>query len=245
MNRGTTRLELHIDVFKEADQIALVLPDLKPPQLVGAILQEFRELEYLGDTPAAYHLLQSKTGEPLNDEVPLGEQLQGGARLRLEERETTLPVGTSPPSQPIYLREQPTGKAYRLAWQPAIIGRVSENQPLNELVAVDLRLYPTGLRASRRHVKISEEKGTYYVETISRNPASLLRDDQVAVELAFQQKHILQPGDIIRLDRSDISFKFIVRQDPPPNGVEEEAVSVTDADASVPEKRRRASAPRP
>ena len=46
MSGGQTRLNVRIDVFEKADQRALPLRELTPPQLVEAILQEFRELEY-------------------------------------------------------------------------------------------------------------------------------------------------------------------------------------------------------
>jgi hypothetical protein len=207
-----SRLELYVDVFDQTSQRALALPDLLPGQLVGAVLQEFRELEFLGDDAADYQLLRAADRTPLEMEAPLGHQVQSKERLLLVEREAPLPEGTRRPAWPIYLREQRTGKAYRLPWQPAIIGRVSENQPMNEWVAVDLSGYGTGLRVSRRHVMIVEERGQHFMEIMSSNPVSLIRNNREETVSATYGTHPLLHGDLIRLDRSGITLKFIVRQ---------------------------------
>ncbi|PKO23708.1 MAG: hypothetical protein CVU38_02440 [Chloroflexi bacterium HGW-Chloroflexi-1] len=215
MASSQKRLDLRIDIFEKTDQQALALPELKPPQLVETILQEFRELEYLGDTPADYRLVRAADGYPLDDETPIGQQgLQEGARLRLEEIDLPLPEGAGRPSQPIYLREPRMGQAYRIHWQPAIIGRASERQPLNELVAVDLKSYTTGLRVSRRHVKLTEQDGVWYAENLSGNPASLVPQDGSAAIPLGARRQALHPGDALRLDRSDLALKFIVRAQP-------------------------------
>ncbi len=39
MSASQKRLELRVDVFEEANQRAMPLPTLKPPELVDAILQ--------------------------------------------------------------------------------------------------------------------------------------------------------------------------------------------------------------
>ena len=174
MSPSQARVELTIDVFEETGQRALALSDLKPPQLVKAILQEFHNLEYLGDDADAYYLLRAESGEPLDAETSLDQQVKQGDRLVLAEQEQPLPDGTCRPSQAIYLREPHEAKAYAVQWLPAIIGRRSEHQPHDELVAVDLRSYESGLRVSRRHVRLTETGGDFYVENLSGNPASLV-----------------------------------------------------------------------
>jgi hypothetical protein len=235
-----TRLELWIDVFDKTVQKALALADLKPPELVAAILQEFREVEYLGDDPAQYRLLKAADRTPLDDESKLSGQLQGGERLVLVENEVPPPEGTRTPSQPIYLREQGSGRSHRIAWQPAIIGRVSENMSDNEWVAVDLKSSPTGLRVSRRHVRLSEDDGKYFIEALSSNPVQLVpvafvqenREGSLAVT---EGKQRLYPGDIIKLERSDISLKFIVRENQAGGSpVETGQVTAAPGSASVP-----------
>jgi hypothetical protein len=211
MSTGQSRLELMIDVFEKTGQRAMPLPTLMSSELVEAILQEFRELEYLGDSPANYSLLKAADETPLNDEEPLRNQLAKGSHLVLVENEASLPENTARPSDPIYLRDQVSGKVYKLHWCPAIIGRPDKNQLHNDRVAVDLETYKTGLRVSRRHAQITEENGRYFIQSMSKNPTSLKREDDEPIPVT-EEKRPLQNGDIIHLVRSNITLKFIVRQ---------------------------------
>jgi hypothetical protein len=213
MSPSQARVELFIDVFEETGQRALALSELRPSQLVQAILQEFHNLEYLGDSADDYCLVKAESGAPLDAELTLDQQqVKKGDRLVLVEREQPLPEGTHRPSLPIYLREPHEAKAYAVQWLPAIIGRRSEHQPHDALVAVDLRSYASGLRASRRHVRLTEADGGFFVENLSNsNPVSLLSPRQPDPVAVTAQRQPLAPGDVIRLDRSDIELKFIVR----------------------------------
>lgn len=212
MSASKKRLEVRVNVFEKMDQRALPLPNLKPSQLVEAILQEFRELEYLSDRPRDYYLLREGSESPLDEENELSSQLASGDLLTLVENEVPIPAGTARPNRPIYLREQVTGKVYRLQWQPAIIGRPDKNQPHNDWLAVDLESYRTGLRVSRRHAQITEKKGQYFIHSMSRNPTTI-RDGMGNAIPVTAEKRPLENGDVIHLERSNISLKFIVRED--------------------------------
>jgi hypothetical protein len=216
MQTSLSRLELRIDVLDKVDQRALALPDLLPGELVQAILNQFHELEYLGNDPQQYHLVKSADGTTLDQDVSLGHQLESGDRLAMAENVAPSPPGAESPSQPIYLRELALGQVFRLNWLPAIIGRLSESQPMNELVAVDLQSFSTGQSVSRRHVKITGEDGQYYVENLSSNPVLLLTaaalEGRVKTAALTGARVPLHSGDIIRLERSGIAFMFIVRQ---------------------------------
>lgn len=210
MSSSQKRLELKVDVFEKPDQRAMPLPTIKPPELVEAILQEFRELEYLSDVADDYQLLKADDPSPLNDEEPIRNQLANGSHLMIVENEAPMPQGTSRPSDSIYLREQVSGKVYKLHWQPAIIGRPDKNQTHNDQVAVDLESYKTGLRVSRRHAQITEKNGEYFINSMSRNPTSIKGDEGSPIPVSAE-KRPLQNGDIIHLQRSNITLKFIVR----------------------------------
>ncbi|MCP4421410.1 MAG: FHA domain-containing protein [Chloroflexi bacterium] len=210
MSASQKRLKLKIDVFEEKGQRAMPLPTLKPPELVEAILQEFRELEYLSDSTADYHLLKADDASHLNDEEPLRNQIGNGTHLVIAENEESMPQGTARPSDPVYLREQVSGKVYKLHWQPAIIGRPDKNQSHNDHVAVDLESYKTGLRVSRRHAQISEKNGNYFIASMSRNPTFIRGDEGDPIPVSAE-KRPLQNGDIIHLERSNIALKFIIR----------------------------------
>lgn len=206
------RLEVNIDIFEKTNQRALAMPELTPPQLVEAILQEFRELEYLSKSPSDYQLLKAKDRSPLDNASPIQKQLGPKERLILVEQEQPLPAEGKRPQDNLYLHELLTGEVYKLNWLPAIIGRHSPNQPYNDLVAVNLEEHAAGLRVSRRHVVIGHEKGAYYVQNMSNNPASIIRDKRDNSIPITTAKQPIQPGDVIFLARSNIVLKFIVRQ---------------------------------
>jgi hypothetical protein len=210
MSSAPSRFELHIDVFEKKNQRALAMCNLTPPELIEAILQEFRELEYLSSSPADYQLFKADDKAPLNNESELQQQLANNGRLILAENKLSLPPGTQRPGQQAYLREQTTGKVYKLHWQPAIIGRPDKNQPHNDRLAVNLESHQSGLRVSRRQAMITEEGGQFYLESMSRNPTAIKTGDGQTLPVTTT-KHPLNPGDIIFLERSNIALKFIVR----------------------------------
>ncbi|MCB0227298.1 MAG: hypothetical protein KDI02_26615, partial [Anaerolineae bacterium] len=88
------RLEVRVDIFEKTNQRALALAEVTPPEFVASILQEFRELEYLSDSPADYRLLKAGDRTPLDNESKLGGQLKGKENLVLVENELPLPAET-------------------------------------------------------------------------------------------------------------------------------------------------------
>lgn len=212
MNTSHGRLNLYIDIFELPNQHARALPDLTPAELVEAILQEFRELEYLGADPQEYALL-TENGMPLNDEEILAKQLEDQAKLVLTEKEIEIPQKTQKLAKNVYLRETNTNQVYRIRWQPAFIGRPDKNQPNNDWLAVNLESHLRGLRVSRRHAVITERNGEYYIEPLSQNPTIVIRPDNTTQTLGTNNKVRLNPGDSIRLERSNITLKFLVQPD--------------------------------
>ena len=211
MSTNQKRLDVRIDIFDELAQWAKLLPSLKPSELVDAILQEFQELEYLSDAPADYYLVPAGNEEAvLQEDIQLLQQVANESRLKLLEVERPLPPGTKRPSQAIYLRDVANGKVYKLHWLPAIIGRPDKNQPHDDRIAVDLESYQTGLRVSRRHAQITEQNGRYFIESLSRNPTTV-KNEEETVDVG-DKKRPLQHGDLIQLERSNITLKFVVRQ---------------------------------
>jgi hypothetical protein len=213
MGSRPTYIDLRVDVFDQCDQRAQVLPDLRPLDVIRAILEEFGgELDYLQARPEAYQLARARTGEVLDAARTVGEQVRDGERLILVELEPPLPPGTSRPSSTIYLYDMAAHGAFRIAWQPAVIGRSDPELVDNDLVAVDLSSHPGGSRVSRRHLKLWEEDATYYIQAASTNPASLIRLDDSEVSVPSGDARLsLAPGDVIRLDRAQIRLRFLVR----------------------------------
>jgi cytidylate kinase len=200
------RLEVFIDIFEHKKQRAQALVSLKPNDFVAAILDEFNELEYLGNDPKSYRIIKKSDGNELADDA-LQNQLRGGEQLALVEHSPAIPSNASAPSAHLYLREQSNGKLFKLNWLPALIGRPDSGQN-NEELAVNLSALG-GLRVSRRHAQIVEKANNYYVEQLSSNPLSV-RDSQGTVS-EVKDFHPLQHGDVILLERSQLALKFIIR----------------------------------
>lgn len=237
MSSSQARLDLLIDVFDQVEQPASVLPKIKPPQLIEAIIQEFREIQYLADDPAQYYLARAGDGTPLEEDVEMSRQrLASGARLVLHERTLAAPAGAQPFSRRVYLREQSLGKVYRLVWRPAIVGRRAESpsQGDGQPVAVDLQPFATGLRVSRRHLSIDERDGQPTVENLSNNPAFIQRAGGVQIPVEAG-KIPLQAEDIILLERSQIAFKVFFLPEVE-QGAAEGMAATADPEADVVEE---------
>jgi hypothetical protein len=202
------RLMLNIEIFNRSEQ-AMVLPGLTPAELVKAILQEFRELEYLGDQEADYGLQRVDTDLELDDERPMMQQVGPNQQLRLLERIPPLPHGSQLMGRHIYLRELSRGTVFKLHWQPAIIGRIDPYIANNDQVAVNLAGYNASLRVSRRHARIVADDNGCYVEDMSQSPTMVIDAD--GNETRVNNRHPLHHGDTILLSSSQIKLRVIMR----------------------------------
>lgn len=212
MTTQQTRLELLIDIFDKKAQRAQALPTLTPPELIAAVLQEFREIESLSTTPTEYRLVKADDRSELKPDSSIGQQLRNQDQLMLFEQILPLPAKAQRPTRPIYLRDQANGKVYKLHWYPAIIGRPDTKQQNNDLLAVNLGAYSAGSHVSRRHAHITEENGQFYVTSLSQQNPTSVKDAHGNTTTLTTEKHRLQHGDIISLDYSQIALKFIVRE---------------------------------
>jgi hypothetical protein len=139
--------------------------------------------------------------------------VQPNEHLVLIEEEPHLPTGSARPRRAIYFQEHASRRAFRVCFVPAIIGRADPDLPDDMLVAVDLSGCQSGSSVSRRHLKLTEDSGALYLQTLSTNPASLIRCDAEIPISAAPDRVRLEPGDVIRLDRSDIRLKLVVREE--------------------------------
>jgi hypothetical protein len=104
-----------------------------------------------------------------------------------------------------YLEEERHGLTFEIQWQPAIIGRIYQMNPSqNKLLAIDLSKVDGSEFVSRHHACISEKGGQFFIESLNpRNPTYI--NDQA---LNYQQEHILQPGDRVRVGRIVLTFNL-------------------------------------
>ena len=201
-------LELSFDVFDETEQRASVRRSLTVAELIAEIVNEFEDLD--GRLPGLYGLYPEGGQRPLEESKTLTEQgVQPGDRLvfgwaRDPLRQLRRPITGG--SQ-FALQEVTSQVLFGLEWQPAIIGRPDADAAHNELLAVNLKWLPGSRRVSRRHARITEQGGAYYLEALAdKNPTTLN-----GRQLSLGRKYQLQVGDTIGLGISNIQLVFVQR----------------------------------
>lgn len=164
-----------------------------------------------------YQLRLQGARNPLPDDgaldqlgIPEGAALQC---VRIVESTGTLDAITRGVRNPfskrfsrVYLREQRTLSEFDLRWQPAIIGRRDVRNPSNNrLLVVDLEDMETLPSVSRHHAAITEQGGSFYIESIQdRNPTLL-----DGVRLRYSERYALLPGTLIKVGNISLSFQVI------------------------------------
>lgn len=195
---------LRVNIFGLPDQEAEVRPDLTPPDLIAAILKEFRGIELLGDDPARYQLVRLDDRVALADDQQLVPQLGGGKHLELIDRPPALPRGAEALAGRVYLRDQERHKVYRLHWQPAVIGRRQSPQADEAPLAVNLADHPASDYISKRHAQISRQGGRLLIESLTSKPTRVITAGGDPVPLLEGKPYPLANGDVIHLVNSRV-----------------------------------------
>ena len=206
-------MDLRIDIFSARDQGARATRELTPTQLIAAIIQEFREIEQLGDDPARYQLLRVADHTALLDDHKLERQAGDITRLVLVDRPVTLPVGTHALGRRVYLREQERNKVFRLHWQPAVIGRRQSVQGEEPPLAVNLADHAARDYISKRHAQIIEQGGRLMVESLTSKPTRVVTANGDPVDLVEGKPYPLTHGDVIHLINSRVELRVLIDDD--------------------------------
>jgi len=106
----------------------------------------------------------------------------------------------------VYLRDAHALAEYDLAWQPAIIGRKDHRDPSkNKLLVADLGDLEEASSVSRHHAAITEEGGSFYLESLNESNPTYLGDTR----LRFGVKYPLPVGSRIGVGRVTLTFDTI------------------------------------
>lgn len=203
-------LQLTITILAHGDEAADVRADLKPPDLIAAILAEFgSDLPYLGTAPSQYEL-QRPDGSPLDPKIQLGGQLAGAQQLVLAEVVPPLPATASALTPPIYVREMHSGEVFAVHWTPALIGRSDPKLSDEALLVVNLSGRKHADRVSRRHARIGMHNGVLSIECLANNPITL-RTQSKPIALSPGRHYPLHANDVIELEYSQIHLQIVQR----------------------------------
>jgi hypothetical protein len=123
------------------------------------------------------------------------DAIQRGTRQRL-----------TPGFKRVYLQEERTLAEYDVPFHPAIIGRRDHRDPSkNRLLVVDLEDAEESATVSRHHAAITEQGGSFFLESINENNPTFLNDQR----LRRGVKHALPAGSRIRVGRVTLTFYSI------------------------------------
>jgi pSer/pThr/pTyr-binding forkhead associated (FHA) protein len=199
-------IDVKIDVFEHSDQRARVLDSLTPTGLIQEILKEFDDIT--ADAPEKYAIYLKGMERPLNSNSTMVQlDIQPQDELVFDYVRKTIRQMLQP-SQYAILREDTTGKTFDIQWQPAVIGRPTNEVDHDIILAVNVQLIPNGMTISRKHAQITFSDGRYYIEQLADNNLLLLNGK----ELALNARKEIKTGDMLHFGRNKVPFTFITQQ---------------------------------
>lgn len=198
-------IDVKIDVFEHVGQRARLRRSLTVSGLIDEILKEFDDIA--ADSPEKYAVYLKGMDRPLNASHTLIQlDLQPQDELVFEYVRQNIRRMLEPKDY-AFLRDEISGRVYDIQWQPAVIGRPTNEAEHNIILAVNLQLHPKGLTVSRKHAQITFSDGRYYMEPLVDN-------NPVAVNgkaIPFNTRREIKNGDRIQIGRNDLPMTFLTQ----------------------------------
>jgi hypothetical protein len=203
------RMTLTIDI--QANDVGTKPVNLRSSLLVSSLITTIKDKFNLdGD----FDLRLENSRQSLPAEAPLDQAgVTDGAVLicapvaqdtgTLEAIERGVRIRLSKNFKRVFLQEERNLIEYDLAWHPAIIGRRDRRNPSrNRLLAVDLDDLEEAPTVSRHHACITEENGSFFLESLNDHNPTYVGDTRLRHGL----KYPLPPGSRIRIGRVVLEF---------------------------------------
>ncbi len=199
-------IDVKIDVFENAGQRARVRRTLTARDLIQEILKEFDDIP--ADSPEKYAVYLKGDDRPLKTDANLIQlDIQPQDELVFDYIRQTL-RRMFKPEQAAWLREESTGRVFDLEWQPAVIGRPTNEADHNLTLAVNVQALPDGMTISRRHAQVTLSEGRYFIEALAENNPVLVNGKDVPVNARREMKN----GDKLVLGRNHVTFTFLIHK---------------------------------
>lgn len=180
---------------------AQVRPSLAVANLIVEIAREFEFTDSEG-----FELYRKGSATALTRSESLSKQhIRPGETLTFIRPALLhrLPISTT---KRAVLQIRSNKEIYPIHWQPAVIGRTDADPIHMALLAINLEWIENNRRVSRRHAQITEEDGTYYIESLTpNNPTRLNR-----TQLDHGEKYPLKSNDRIFLVNSRVQLTFLL-----------------------------------
>ena len=195
-------IDVKIDVFEHTSQRARLRQTLTVSALIEEIFKEFDDIA--ADAPGKYALYLRGNDRPLTPTSTLTQldiQPQDELIFNYVKQANRQMLD---PHNYAFLQDESSNRLYEIQWQPAIIGRPTNEAEHNIMLAVNLQLHPQGQTVSRRHAQIIFRQGSFYIETLAVNNPLLVNGKNVPVNSRMEIKN----GDRITFGRSNLAMIF-------------------------------------
>lgn len=220
-------IDVKIDVFENPGQHARVRKTLTARDLIQEILKDFDDIP--ADSPGKYAIYLKGDDRPLKPDATLLQlDIQPQDELVFDYVRQTL-RRMFKPEQTVWLREEATGTVFPLEWQPAVIGRPTNEADHNLTLAVNVQSLPTGMTISRRHAQVTLSEGRYFIEALAENNPAWLNGKEIPVHARREIKNV----DKLVLGRSNATFTFFTHP-PTESTLPRERADRTPLPASLP-----------
>jgi pSer/pThr/pTyr-binding forkhead associated (FHA) protein len=195
-------IDVKLDVFEHVGQRARLRKSLTVSGLVEEILREFDDIA--ADSPEKYAVFLKGMDRPLTASSTMTQlDIQPQDELVFEYVRQNIRRMLNPENY-AFLRDDANGRVYDIQWQPAIIGRPTNEAEHNIMLAVNLQLHPKGLTVSRKHAEITYSDGRYTIEPLADNNPVAVNDKAIPFNTRRELKH----GDRITIGRNDLLLVF-------------------------------------
>jgi len=219
-------IEVKIDVFEHTAQRARLRRALTAGALVDEILKEFDDIS--ADSPGKYALYLKGADRPLTAGLTLDQlDIQPQDELVFNYVKQTIRQMLDSRNY-AFLRDDSAGRVYDIQWQPAIIGRPTNEADHNINLAVNLQLHPKGQTVSRKHAQITFSDGRFLLEPLAENNPVYINGKEVP----FGARKEIRNGDRILIGRSDLIMTFTTQTQAPVSARESQSRPVSQTPAS-------------
>ena len=200
-------IEVKIDVFEHTDQRAMLRKTLTITALIDEILKEFDDIS--ADSPGKYAVFLKGIDRPLTASSTLTQlDIQPQDELVFNYGKQSIRQMLNPAFF-AFLRDESLDRIYQIQWQPALIGRPTNDPDHNILLAVNLQQHPKGQTVSRKHARISFVGGNFYIEPLTDNNPIAVNGRQVPVNTLKE----IHKGDHITVGRENLQLTFNIQSE--------------------------------
>lgn len=180
-------IDVAFNIFEYEGQRARVKRALTVRTLINEVLREFDDIP--ADPLNRYVIYMKGADTPLDESKSLMElDIQPQDELVFDHFRRFLRKNL-PSSQVVSFIEVQSGESFEIKWQPALIGRTSQDMDHNIILAVDLDYLPNGKTISRSHAELTFENGKYYIRPMAENNPVYLNGKEMPFGRRFEIRH--------------------------------------------------------